>query len=611
MANGEQEQFTDAQLSDGTTLRFKGALTPEQVRAKVTEYRAGRPDTSAPPDNVGFVGGVGEGLFGTPHPLKALGSGLLTLVRASMSPQAPENENVRGAFRAFGRGIKGEAKRGFGIATGDRALILESLIEEGRAPTTGTEVIARTIPLGLGQPIETLAGGEISRGLGQATGSLLGLLAPTKGAQRSLTIAGKKFPATLGMLKPGTKLARLESLIEDIPILGGPIKAVKTEKVPLAARGAISDIASREAGITGRGATGFVEDVKSAGAEFHRNARTLYQGIEKDLANLSNINAEPIVGDVVRVNSSPRYTGFDPTKPVSLAKVINKQGGDFYIQLLGDAEKGETVGRAVVLRHELEPIKSPPNLDKDFIELQSQRQELQRARRRPSTSKEWIEINKDLAAVEDDLDALFEKAGQPKLTKSFEEANSLTGRAHAVEEFHKALSTSTKGLPEAKTPPGTAPRPQEINSQMLLSRVRKMSELPGKGGVSRLEQAFGKTGAGEILDVAEILDRARLDKSLGARLRQIGTGTTFVGLGGYGIYLSPAATAVAAPALATGAYITARAMANPGGRSLIRSFFGATPNSRRAAWLAGRLAEIAKNPENDESAALTPDIPPL
>jgi hypothetical protein len=38
MPNGD-EQFTTVQLKDGTTLQFKGKLTPEQIRAKVAEYR--------------------------------------------------------------------------------------------------------------------------------------------------------------------------------------------------------------------------------------------------------------------------------------------------------------------------------------------------------------------------------------------------------------------------------------------------------------------------------------------------------------------------------------------------------------------------------------------
>lgn len=40
MADPQQQQYTDAQLSDGRTLRFLGDLNPDQVRAKVQDFRA-------------------------------------------------------------------------------------------------------------------------------------------------------------------------------------------------------------------------------------------------------------------------------------------------------------------------------------------------------------------------------------------------------------------------------------------------------------------------------------------------------------------------------------------------------------------------------------------
>jgi len=36
----DDDQYTDAQLKDGTTIRFKGQLNPDQVKQKVSEYRA-------------------------------------------------------------------------------------------------------------------------------------------------------------------------------------------------------------------------------------------------------------------------------------------------------------------------------------------------------------------------------------------------------------------------------------------------------------------------------------------------------------------------------------------------------------------------------------------
>jgi hypothetical protein len=46
----DPQQYTDAQLSDGTTLRFIGQLGPDEVRQKVQGYRARNPQkTLSPP----------------------------------------------------------------------------------------------------------------------------------------------------------------------------------------------------------------------------------------------------------------------------------------------------------------------------------------------------------------------------------------------------------------------------------------------------------------------------------------------------------------------------------------------------------------------------------
>jgi hypothetical protein len=44
----DPQQYTDAQLSDGTTLRFIGQLGPDEVRQKVQGYRARNPQQSVP-----------------------------------------------------------------------------------------------------------------------------------------------------------------------------------------------------------------------------------------------------------------------------------------------------------------------------------------------------------------------------------------------------------------------------------------------------------------------------------------------------------------------------------------------------------------------------------
>lgn len=68
------------------------------------------------------------------------------------------------------------------------------------------------------------------------------------------------------------------------------------------------------------------------------------------------------VGDIVYINDSPKYSGFDPTGGYNAARVVHKQGGDYYIKLLGDPDKGELTGNAIVLRHEMSTVPPQPEM---------------------------------------------------------------------------------------------------------------------------------------------------------------------------------------------------------------------------------------------------------
>lgn len=47
----DEPQYTDAQLADGTTLRFQGQLSPLEVKQRVTAYRAGLPSADSQSHN--------------------------------------------------------------------------------------------------------------------------------------------------------------------------------------------------------------------------------------------------------------------------------------------------------------------------------------------------------------------------------------------------------------------------------------------------------------------------------------------------------------------------------------------------------------------------------
>lgn len=64
---------------------------------------------------------------------------------------------------------------------------------------------------------------------------------------------------------------------------------------------------------------------------------------------------EPSTGDIVTINQSPGYKGFDPSKPTQKMKVVRVQGGDFYLRPVGTPEEIEGQRGAVVLKHELGP----------------------------------------------------------------------------------------------------------------------------------------------------------------------------------------------------------------------------------------------------------------
>jgi hypothetical protein len=64
-------------------------------------------------------------------------------------------------------------------------------------------------------------------------------------------------------------------------------------------------------------------------------------------------------GDVVTVNQSPVYSGFDAKKPVQNMRVVHVQGGDYYLKPIGTPEEIEGQRGIVVLQHELGPKVTP------------------------------------------------------------------------------------------------------------------------------------------------------------------------------------------------------------------------------------------------------------
>src|ERR1700680_2210756 len=89
----DPQQYTDAQLSDGTTLRFIGQLGPDEVRQKVQGYRARNPQQSIPKPP----------LPGALNP--------------NFDPNAPSREETGGtspmdALKRFGMAAGGTAGRG-------------------------------------------------------------------------------------------------------------------------------------------------------------------------------------------------------------------------------------------------------------------------------------------------------------------------------------------------------------------------------------------------------------------------------------------------------------------------------------------------------------------
>jgi len=534
-------QDKNVQLPDGRVVVFPASMSDDDITAVLREdMKLQQPAQEDPSIARGAVLGIAEGL-GIPEtstPVRDLGRGLLH-VGGLVAKSAVPFLGTKAAAELF-EGLFGHPRReAISIAKREmtqnpRAGILRVLSE---VPLVGPPAVKALGDVAEGyrsKDFEQAARG-VTSGLTQVAtlGLGLGLLrkGAQTGAQRGLQIAGKPFPATKGMISPLTKTATLESLLEDVPLIGKPIKRMKTKIVPQAARQAISDIAVREARKSGapaarigRGAANFIEDVRGAGNSFRRQAGRLYKTIER----------------------------------------------------------------------ELEPLE----LKDTFIQLQSERQRIQNVRNsgRQITAEEHVALEKALSRVEDDIPALFEIADRPELLDMFSDANSLVGRGYAVNEFEQKLSKATKGLQESSTPRGVKSRPQEINSRAFLSSVRKMSQTPvGKTGATRLEQAFGKEGAKEIVSVAEMLDRAHLDKSFPARLRQMGAGTMYGGIAGFGAYVSP----LAAGAAGTAAYLIARNLANKAGRGLLRKFLTIGPSSPRAAVLIGRLHANARDSEKE------------
>jgi hypothetical protein len=189
----DPEQFTDAQLSDGTTLRFKGQLGPDEVRAKVRAYREKqnppKPTTAENPierkgktSTLGTVAregmlGIGAGV-GLPETTHASDFSLLPGLKTMVTHPIESTKLLAGGI------VRPMAER---LAKGT------NLIQEGGARNIiegGANLAAGIVPIvgpaaygageELGEGIKTRDPAAIAHGGGAALGTLATLGLGTK-----------------------------------------------------------------------------------------------------------------------------------------------------------------------------------------------------------------------------------------------------------------------------------------------------------------------------------------------------------------------------------------------------------------------------------------------
>lgn len=181
---GALTDYTDAQLKDGTTLRFKGQLAPEQVRVKVHEFRT-RAGQKAVQE-----AGVNRGeteieRAGAPLPsedtgvwpaVKRFGKGLVTpLLEANKRPEQPDLAQRVGRFAPaleMPTRLASQAATGIveGVKTGARKTATEFKRIAAEAPTKKSVPFGELGLLGA-QSLETLPVlGPMGASLGERAG---------------------------------------------------------------------------------------------------------------------------------------------------------------------------------------------------------------------------------------------------------------------------------------------------------------------------------------------------------------------------------------------------------------------------------------------------------
>lgn len=482
---------------------------------------------------------------------------------------------------AYVGGTGGEALR----QLGSRASGLPS-------PASGEEAAGQIAGQGVIQAAFEGAGqiaGPVLKRLGEKATPHLGRLA--KGVKLS---SGELFPATRGTIKPGSSVARLESVVSEMPG-GGPLRAARANE--------------QEAG---RQIVGRILDTTAA------QARVAPQVLPRNIADATEVTgrafrdtAGPIheaVGDAMR-KASATQPSIEAIVPWAEKELVNARLGE----ILGRSDVSPSIrdGLAKMASFKFGPIVAGLRSQVEGVSgydiLKITRSDLLELARSGKLSPNerrivWGTVDRMNQAIE----PAIEKTGGKELLDAFHRANSLTRQGYALSDLATELRKTIRGTSEAVQSgiEGARVGPQRIKTDNMVEVLERLARPDSPRSPSTLQRAIPSAVDRDTLrQIAEMLERGRGagGSGIAAKFGILGiVRSAGAGAGGAVGYVAGGPAGAVGGALAgtvtpeIAAYVFARVLAKPtAGAGLLLKFLKAAPGSAEEMANAARVVSLA------------------
>lgn len=575
MPNG-QDTF-DVRMPDGTLIRGvpKGTTQSEVMRRYGKSARQQKPwvtqlKTTAK-EFSSVASATGKAVL---ESIPYLGGGIGAAAGIPLGPAGA----LGGAYVG---GAGGEALR----QLGSRAVGLPSPAsgEEAANQIAGQGVLQAAFE-GAGQ----IAGSALKR-LGEKAIPYLGRLA--KGVRLS---SGEPFPATRGTITPGSSVARLESVVSEMPG-GGPLRSARANEQEVGKQivRRILDTTAAQARVAPQVLPRNIsEATEVTGRAFRDTAGPIHEAVSNAMRKTSA--TQPSIEAIV---------------PWAEKELINARLGE----ILGRSDVSPSIrdGLAKMASFKFGPIVAGLRSQVEGVSgydiLKITRSDLLELARSGKLSPNerrivWGTVDRMNQAIE----PAIEKTGGKELLDAFHRANSLTRQGYALSDLATEFRKTIRGTSETvqSNIEGVQVRPQRIKTDSMVEILERLARPDSPRSPSTLQRAIPSQADRDTLrQIAEMLERGRGagGSGIAAKFGILGiVRSAGAGAGGAVGYVAGGPAGAIGGALAgmvtpeIAAYVFARVLAKPtAGAGLLLKFLKAAPGSAEEIANAVRVVGLA------------------